>query len=663
MLQSYKLYTALFTLLFLGTVAQGQTAKSYGVLLQREGTTLPIKLNWNYDATTTSYKIYRKAPASNSWGNAIATLTKNDTTYTDNVTTGTWEYYVQRNLINSKLGHGYLLTSTTVANWVETGRMLLLIDANYNQPLQTEIAQLIQDFVADGYTVDTMIIARNTAVTDVKMRILNWYVAYRNHAVKPQNLYLLGRIPVPYSGVIFPDGHTPDHKGAWPADLYYGVLGEEMFTDTWANIDSATGTRNDNIPNDGKFDVDMIYPDSVVLQIGRVDLSNMPTFGLNDTLLVKQYLTKAHTFKTKGFTPNRKAIIDDNFGSMSGEAFAASGWRSFSSMIGGDNITEGDYLTNVKQQNHLLSFGCGGGTYTSANGIGNTANFNNDSINTVFTMLFGSYFGDWDNTNNFLRAPLCAKNPALASVWSGRPHWNLHHMSLGYPIGFSTRVTQNNVDGRLFSPATVSGYVSSSFPSSVHIALMGDPTLRLFYHAMPTQVSASANVDSTTFTISWVEPASALAYYVYVSNNPLTPGNLVGITTDTVLITSNVFPGNNYVTVRAKYQEVSASGSYYQLSLGSATTFVGGKNAVGLNELSMTNMQVKIYPNPSTQWFMLSEITATAQIEVYDLTGKVVFSKMDLNPTEPIYHTLNTGLYVVKVTSQGKIGYTKLLVN
>ena len=192
---------------------------------------------------------------------------------------------------------------------------------------------------------------------------------------------------------------------------------------------------------------------------------------------------------------------------------------------------------------------------------------------------------------------------------------------------------------------------------------MGDPTLRLFYHAMPTQVSASANVDSSVFTISWVKTANALAYYVYVSNNPLMPGNLVGITTDSVLITSNVFPGNNYVTVRAKYQEVSASGSYYQLSLGSASTFVGGKNAVGLNELSIPKMQIQVYPNPSTQWFMLSEITATAQVEVYDLTGKLVFNKTHLNPTEPIYHTLNIGLYVVKVTSNNKVGYCKLQVN
>ena len=33
--------------------------------------------------------------------------------------------------------------------------------------------------------------------------------------INTKAVYLLGRIPVPYSGFINPDSH-PDHEGAWP---------------------------------------------------------------------------------------------------------------------------------------------------------------------------------------------------------------------------------------------------------------------------------------------------------------------------------------------------------------------------------------------------------------------------------------------------------------
>ena len=59
-------------------------------------------------------------------------------------------------------------------------------------------------------------------------------------------------------------------------------------------------------------------------------------------------------------------------------------------------------------------------------------------------MFFGSYFGDWDSPNNFLRAPLATPTYTLTSAWAGRPYWMFHHMALGETIGFSTRLTQNN---------------------------------------------------------------------------------------------------------------------------------------------------------------------------------------------------------------------------
>src|SRR5207253_1848922 len=88
-------------------------------------------------------------------------------------------------------------------------------------------------------------------------------------------------VPVPYSGKINPDGHS-DHVGAWPADVYYGDI-DGNWTDTTVDFtqstrppsDAADNLRLTNRPGDGKFDQDQI-PSAVELEVGRVDLANMP---------------------------------------------------------------------------------------------------------------------------------------------------------------------------------------------------------------------------------------------------------------------------------------------------------------------------------------------------------------------------------------------------
>lgn len=662
MQHNYKLYTCALLFICLSVGGFSQTVKSYAVMVKREGTSTPIKLVWDKDNTTNNYNIYRRNPGQLNWGASIATKAANDTFYIDNITSGTYEYYVQRNLTNGQRGHGYLVTSALVADAVATNRMLLVVDANYVQPLVIEINQLIKDLVADGWFVDTLHVQRNTSVFALKQRITKWYNTYKNDTHKPQQLYLLGRIPVPYSGVIFPDGHTPDHKGAWPADVYYGVMNEQIWTDNTANFDSASQARNRNIPGDGKFDVDYLFPDSSSLEIGRVDLTNMPAFGQSDTQLVKNYLNRAHDFKTKAFVPNRKAVVDNNFGVMGGEAFASSGYRSFSTMIGSENINDGDLLTSIKQSSYLLAYGCGGGTYTSASGIGTTSNFVSDSINAVYMMLFGSYFGDWDNSNNFLRAPLCSKPMSLASMWSGRPHWNLHPMSMGHTIGHCAKLAQNNVDGRLLTPVILSGYFSSFFPSYVHVSLMGDPSLRLFYNTIPQNVIATPNADSTTFNLTWDAVPGALGYQVFRSLNAMHGGDAIATSNTNSVSISNIFRGLNFMHVRALVVENSASGQYNQLSLGAAVSVTGGVNAVGLMEQHLQKMDLEIYPNPSSRYFNIGGDVKNAQLQVFDVTGKLVFEQCNIYHSNTIHHNLQTGVYIIKLSQTGKVGYKKLVV-
>ena len=123
-----------------------------------------------------------------------------------------------------------------------------------------------------------------------------------------------------------------------------------------------------------------------------------------------------------------------------------------------------------------------------------TANPYNDGVSTdlvradvkaVFTLMFGSWLGDWDSEDDLQRSILATPSYGLTCAWSGRPHWFLQHMALGAPIGFSTRLTQNNRLDGLYHNQQNNG------ASQIHIALMGDPTLRMHVVAPPTHLTAT----------------------------------------------------------------------------------------------------------------------------------------------------------------------------
>ena len=98
------------------------------------------------------------------------------------------------------------------------------------------------------------------------------------------------------------------------------------WTDSSVNSTAASDVRNQNVPGDGKFDQSSL-PSDVELEVGRVDLHDMPAFSSKTELdLLRQYLDKDHAFLHANIPALREGLIDDNFGEFSGEAFAASGW-------------------------------------------------------------------------------------------------------------------------------------------------------------------------------------------------------------------------------------------------------------------------------------------------------------------------------------------------
>ncbi|MBI3135245.1 MAG: T9SS type A sorting domain-containing protein [Bacteroidetes bacterium] len=603
-----------------------------------------ISLNWPADNDATNFVVYRKAKGAASWGTAIATLPANATGYTDAaVTVNTlYDYKIQMTSGSSPTKYGYLSSGIEVTANSNRGIALVVIESTYmaNIPFQTATDVFLEDLELDGWYPKTIYVSSADQVTTVKAAILT---SYNENPSKTKLLILLGNVPVPHSGELNPDGH-PDHEGAWPTDTYYADV-NGTWTDASVNNTVSSNTLNHNTPGDGKFDQSYI-PSDVDLQAGRVDLSNLPAFSVTEEELLIRYMDKNHRFKTAQILVGEQALIDDNFTSYD-EGFSQSGYNNFAAIVGRSNTVQADYFTQLSYTTsttgtYLWAYGCGGGTYTSAGGIGNTSNFTTDTLSAPFTMLFGSYFGDWHYQNAFLRAPLAQGN-TLTNCWAGRPNWYFNHMAMGENIGYATRLTQNN--NALYISSVYSGLARM-----VSVNLMGDPSLRLFYIPQPTNVAVTANGNSNDLT--WLAGGSETGYNIYrryADSVDFVKLNTTPITALTY--TDNTLPvaGTVYYYVKAVEMKTTPSGSYENESLGAKISAVSTVGIAVENDVT-----VKLYPNPAQQFIQLTlpdEVVGSGY-QVIDAAGKLMVSG-----------TVNSSNQVIDISKLAAGNYTLVLMN
>jgi hypothetical protein len=566
----------------------------------------PVALVFSWPAVAKGYEIdiYRKSKTDSDWNydKPLVVLSGTATTYTDNtVVNGVdYEYYIRCYDSNAN-PYTYIYGGVEVAQVDYRGKVILLVDDSFSTPLSTELTRLESDLTGDGWQVIRHDVSRSASVTSVKAIIKSDYDA---DSVNVKSVYLFGHIPVPYSGRIAWDSH-PEHAGAWPCDGYYADM-KGIWTDNTVNTTQSSYPANYNTIGDGKFDQDY-FPALMTLQIGRVDLANMPEFSLSEKELLRQYLNKDHDFRQKAFTALPRAVIDNNFGlnGYDAEYFASCGWRSFVAMFPPSNVANGDYFTSTTTGSYLWAYGAGAGVPFAADGVGSTHAFATSAPKAVFNMLFGSYFGDWEFDNSFLKAPLASSGYGLSSCWAGRPYWLNHHMALGETLGYSTWITMRNTcyqsDGSNFN--------------RISINLMGDPTLRMHPVAPPKNLLVSNGA------LSWTASAEpVIGYCIYRKN--LSTGNFTKIATtsntETTYIDLNAVVGEDNYMVRALKLEVSNSGSYLNLSQGAFA------NAV--LPLSLINYTVQLNNNTViNHWQTLNEVNVN-HINVQRSTDSLIFN-------------------------------------
>jgi hypothetical protein len=516
-----------------------------------------ITLHWEADDPygVTNYTIYRKSKTATSWI-SLTSLDASVTDWTDsNVTLGsTYEYQIFKGA-SGHVGYGYIYSGINAPLIENRGKLLLIVATNGLDSLSNELARLQSDITGDGWQVVRHDVSSNDTPASVKSLIVGDYNA---DPANVQAVFLFGHVPILQSGFLDYDTHGPRPMAT---DSYYADMNGD-----WSSSPS-------------------FLPSDVELIIGRVDLANMPGDAAPGVMateveLLRNYLNKDHKWRFHQINVPRRALMADRFGDLSGEARSATGYRNFEPMVGPGNLQWANILDASLPTNcwiHLLSsnsflwtYACGGGQDTSMSAMGDHGQYfdvwSTDLVahdaKAIFFMLEGSHMGNWDHTDNFLRSVLAIPTMGLACCCiAGHPHAYYHHMGLGEPIGYGTRLTMNN--------STLYRNQSNDFARAIYIELLGDPTLRLEPITPPSNLTAAPNGNSVV--LNWSASTDSVAgYHVYRATSPTGPftrltGSLI---TDTSFTDTSAPTGSYTYMLRAIALQTNPSGSYYNPSQG-----------------------------------------------------------------------------------------------
>jgi len=499
--------------LLLGASARAlETTWIYSVMLNARVSADParVELEWAADPyPVAQYTLHRRAFGTGAWSEGIP-LGGDATGFVDeNVELGTiYEYQVVKTG-TGYTGYGYIAAGINAPLVDDRGRVILLVDQTFSEPLGGEIARLQSDLAGDGWTVIRHDVARDTSPHDVKAVIKR---EYDGDPERTRAVFLLGRLPIIHSGNLNVDGHA---ARPLPADVFYG------------DMDGAWTDAN----GDGILDQNQI-PSAVELQVGRVDFADLPGrlgSAFPDELeLMRRYLNKNHAFRQATTRPKHRALVG-GLADANGQAYSASGFRNFSALVGATNIALANselaspaherWISYLSRDDYLWVYGGGGGGDNAISGLGTHGEYN-DVWNTdlleqkakgTFYLFFGSWLLDWSKTDNIMRSALASPDYGLAASWSGRPHHFYHHVGVGETLGYSIRLTQNN-DGTVYR-----NQVQRQL-RGIHIALIGDPTLRM--HQIAPALEAKAVAEGSAAIVTWKRSTDAvIGYHVYRATN------------------------------------------------------------------------------------------------------------------------------------------------
>lgn len=497
------------------------------------------------------------------------------------------------------------------------GHVALIVDRTLtnNAAYASAVGVLTRDLSAEGWVVarfdgprhDDQIWANNPGRI---AQVRNWIGAYQN--AFPNQLkavFLFGHLPIPFSGMLSPDGHS---FRPLPADSYYGDM-DGVWTDSM-NWPLQLGVAAPNVPGDGIFDQELVPPNAdgraaVELAVGRVDFANMPVFAAGspsrgEVDLLVQYVEKTRRYRRAEIVLPERVVYGGYFSSNAvseasdrlGQHLERLGRRLGAAVSGTDpaGVVKGDFMAAGLPAVWGVLGGFAGG-YDSLHSRGEVWPYHGIGIRrtsdlvleameppVAFSVVEGSWMSEWHAPNHLGRGLLATRNYGYSWSYANatRVEWQYPAMALGRTLGEGWVKTQNDawmwplVSLTFRAPYAVGTRVytgSLSQGGYVFNPLLGDPTLRQAPSAPPGALTGQ--LAAGQMQLSWGASAvPGAGYHVYRATGGV-GGEWVRL--NSVPVTGTAFSdtapsgGLTAYMVRALRLREVATGSVTNLSAGS----------------------------------------------------------------------------------------------
>lgn len=572
--------------------------------------------------TSSAGKIERRetetgALSSSSWTQLATNLNLSTSgSYTDNTVESNklYEYRVSSGstgTISSYIS-GYIATGIEVPMPAYNGEIVLVFANDIatgtdgsapttfgSTTLNTQINQLIADLQGDKWTVDYAYVTKHMTGSDTPSTVRTKILARSGSNTKA--VYLIGNVPIPMIGDVNPDGHA---NRVYSSDMMYSDMNE-----TWSNTGctltwSPQWAQIDNPSSTYKFCKTSATPE---LQVGRIDMFDMPGYGDEKTLL-EGYLSRMHETKiaTATYLIPENAYFENDLDTWPNTyKVNRDMWNDITSVVGpftGSNVTIEP--ANPASYNSAASTPMTQGTnygFVHHGSSAGSCNFRVDvgvitplapggwslassasipGSSTGWTGVFNisgmSYMGEFGCENNLLRGML-AKGRGANSMYSLRRFIYWHTMGMGKTIGSSyfntTAGNASNNTSALYQPYSWS---DNGYNINGTTTLMGDPTMRLSYIKPATNLSVVNSGGQPSMT--WTAPSGTTVdgYLVYkITASDIQ--RISGLVTGTSWNENTTFvSGTKYMVTAVKKKNSLGGGQYWNESLGTIYTTTGG---------------------------------------------------------------------------------------
>ena len=454
------------------------------------------------------------------------------------------------------------------------GVAILAIDETLADKLEPELSRLESDLISDGWRVERVMAPRHDDHSAIpnppRYRALKAEIRsiYQRSPLDLHSLIIIGHVVIPKTGLLNPDGHF---KRPFPCDGYYA---DAVESHPWRDSKTLRGNQVINHPGDGHFDHN-IYPSPLEMSYGRVDFANMPAFeddqnrGVpkrSEITMLRDYLNKNHDFRT-GMTYYLPRVASrgsfTGFAGILNDRLSQAAQRNANWLFGASVDSTIDEDLFQTRRPILWGYQAGFGNYEFINCCGLPYTYstvsltdpaNNPAVGIV--VLDGSYFGEWDRQNVFLRAVLAQPKYTVAALWGRQAHLRFERLALGHTLGEGMLDTINDLSQFRTKP-------------NVHLQLLGDPTLRP--HVVPSPTSGRLTATEREVKLEWQPAETAPNCHVYLSTTGPS-GPFIRMTNKAIpdgeIILEQAPADESAFLIRSLRLEETGGGSYWNLSSG-----------------------------------------------------------------------------------------------